>query len=344
MTGNRNSLKKRKYLVKENNTSLINLPSEIISIIESQLDIKTRNAMTKSCKTFNNFFQPGLYVTEALHYAAFGMKEKLDILLTRRRDLVYKRGSTVDPCGRIVHGTVYRIALGAKDWNPFPDQSFEEMTEMIERHMRTLPNGEEQIELQKAEQFPEGWEERERIREAIDSAAVKTVFAVIDRSNTDEDCKDAIEAFIRYLKSQDEVKLGYHYNDKLLSEAKDLYNYHCYRRFGGPTKRKSRLAAIKIIGNIQGRMTACLAMAHCDGLDRVTEEKKQLSRRTILDDGTPFFSSDLGSTYVVYSYGAGCYSELSLDDRSPQSLQNLCLAKTSYPLTNKVLHLNKRSL
>jgi hypothetical protein len=52
-------------------------------------------------------------------------------------------------------------------------------------------------------------------------------------------------------------------------------------------------------------MTACLAMAHCDGLGSVTGEKKQLSRRMTLDDGCQFFTPDLGCSYFVYSYYSG---------------------------------------
>ncbi len=287
--------------------SLVDFPSDVVRALGSWLDIKNAGHYVKTSRTINNFFQPNLdkeaepFVAEALQYAAFGKMKELDALLTKRPGLVYKRGTMVDPCGRIVHGSVYRIALGAKDWNPFPDKTFEEMAEMIERHMKTLPKGEEEIELQKAEQFPEGWEEQEKIREANDSAALKEVFAAIDKSETDEDCKDAIEKFINYLKSQNEVETGYHYNDKLLSEVQDLC-FENYNKFGGYDSRKNMLAAINIKGSIQGRMTACLAMAHCDGLGRVTEEKMQLSRRMTLDDGTPFFSPGLSSSHWIYSY------------------------------------------
>lgn len=126
------------------------------------------------------------------------------------------------------------------------------MAEMIERHMKTLPKGEEEIALQKLKQFPEGWAEQEKIREENDSAAIKKVFIAIDQSNTDKDCEKDIEEFINYLKSQDEVKTGYHYNDELLAEAYDLYEKN-YDKFGGFDSRKNRLAAIKVIGGIQGR-------------------------------------------------------------------------------------------
>ncbi len=293
--------------------SLMDFPSDVVRALGSWLDIKNAGHYVKTSRTINNFFQPNLdkeaepFVAVALHFAAWGKKYELDALLKKRPGLVYKRGTTVEQCGRIVHGTVYRIALGAKDWKPFPDKTFEEMAEMIERHMKTLPKGEEEIELQKAEQFPEGWEEQEKIREANDSAALKEVFAAIDKSETDEDCKDAIDEFINYLESQNEVKTGYHYNDKLLSEVQDLC-FENYDKFGGYDSRKNRLAAINIKGSIQGRMTACLAMAHCDGLGSVTEEKKQLSRRLTLDDGTPFFSPNLGSSHWIYSYYFGAWA------------------------------------
>ncbi len=311
MTGNRKPFtvsNNRKDIVNdENSPSLLDVPSDVLPVFGSWLDIKYKGRYVKTCRTINNFFQPDLekeaepFVAEALHFAALGMKDELDALLTKRPGLIYKSGTTLDIRDRTVHGTVYRIALAAKDWNPFPEKKFEEMAEMIERHMKKLPKGEEEMKLQKAEQFPEGWEEEERKREEKDSEELKKVFAAIGRSKKDEDCAKGIEQFINYLKSQNEVKTGYHFNDKLLSEAEDLYIAN-YAKFGGYDSRKNRLAAFKIVGGIQDRMTACLAMAHCDGLSSVTEEKKQLSRKLTLDDGSPFFSPGLGTSHYVYSY------------------------------------------
>lgn len=300
--------KNRKELVNDFKApSLLDGPPDVIRVVGSWLDTKSAKQFVKTCKTIYNFFQPNLdektatLVKNALHYAAFGEMKQLDELLTKSPALLYRNGTTIDACGRIIHGTVYRIALGAKDWNPFPDTTFEEMTEMIERHMKTLPYSYEEIELQKAEQFPPGWEAQEKIREENDSEELKKVFAAIDQSETNEDCKDAIQNFIHYLKSQKEVKTGYHFNDKLLSEAQDSYMEN-YDKFGGINSRKNRLAGIIILGSIQGRMTACLAMAHCDGLTNVTKDKRQLSRRIILDDGTRFFSPSLGSSHFIHSY------------------------------------------
>lgn len=155
MPGNRKPFivsKNIKDIVKvESEPSLLDLQRDLICIIGSWLDIKSKGQYVISCKTINNFFQPNLdkeaepFIEQALHYAAFGMKTELDTLLTQRPGLIYKRGTTLDPCDRIIHGTVYRIALGAKDWNAFPDQPFEEMAEMIERHMKTLPKGEKKL-------------------------------------------------------------------------------------------------------------------------------------------------------------------------------------------------------
>ena len=251
MTGNRKPFtvsKNRKDVVNvENDPSLIDLPPELIQLIGSRLYIKGKGRYVKSCRIINNLFQPALdeeaepWVKLALHCAAYGKKDALAALLKKRPGLAYLRGTTIDPCGRTVHGTVYRIALGAKDWSPFPGK-FKETAEMIEDHMKKLLGGEEEIALQKSEQFPEGWEKAEKAREEKDSAELKKVFTAIGHSRSVQGRVQAVERFITYLKSQNEVKTGYHFNDKLLSEAYALFKKH-FVAFGGHASRHNRLLA-----------------------------------------------------------------------------------------------------
>ncbi len=296
----------RNELAAEGAPSLIDVHSDSVGlIVNSWLTRKEKITMAETCQTYNNLFQPDLdkeakpLVEAALHYAAFGKKDELNELLKKHRGLIYKRSQTLDIRGRIVHGSVYRIALGAKDWSPYPEK-FEEMVEMIESHMRKFPDGENEITLQKAEQFPKGWEEEERKREEQDSAELKKVFAAIDQSVKDEDCAEAIEQFRAYLKSQNEIKTGYHFNDKLLTEAHALYKGH-FEKFGGNYSRKNKLASDKVLGSIQDRLTACIAMAHCDDLMRIADGDRALSRKLDVE-GSPFFSPGLGVDHFVYSY------------------------------------------
>lgn len=321
----------------EDKPSLLNLPSDIIRFVGSLLDIKSKGQYSKTAKMIHNFFQPdlekeaGTFIAVALHYAAFGKLRELDALLANRPGLVYKRGATFDPSGRKVNGTVYRIALGAKDWSPYPDQ-FEEMSEMIERHMKRLPNGKNEIELQRAEQFPEDWEVQEQVRQSKDSAALREVFQAIDQSETEADCKEAIDKFINHLKSHKEISTGFYFNDELLSEAYHLYGAN-YNKFVSFDCHKNRLASIKVIGGIQSHMTACLAMAHCDSLS-VSEQKSPLNRNMNLDDGTPFFSTKLGCSHLIFNYYGGVWrarsaaAPLQFFGEWPHVFQNLVRIKS----------------
>lgn len=357
MSGNRKqftmSYNRKDIVNDERDPSLLDIHQDVLKLVNPWLDIKSKGRFVKTGKIINHFFQTNVdneavtVVEEALHYAAFGQKNELDVLLTKRPGLVYKRGQTFDPSGRLVHGTVYQIALGAKDWNPFPEEPFEEMAEMIERHIRTLPNGEEEIELQKAEQFPEDWKEQERMREKRDSLELKKVFTAIAQSKRNMDCKDAIEQFIHYLYTPNKVTTGYHYNDKLLSEAEDLYLLN-YKQFGGYDSRKNDLAAIKVIGSIQSRMTACLAMAHADGLGLIAEKKKQLSRQMTLY-GIPFFNNGLGIFYFVHSNyddavrceGEMCAGFIGSPAGGIKWLKKLILQKDQVASNGKVPHILK---
>lgn len=313
--------KNRQELVNiENEASLIDSSEDVINICGSLLDIKSAGRYAKTCRTINNFFQPNLdkkaepFVSKALHYAAFGKMKELDLLLTKRPGLIYKRGKTLDIANRTIHGSVYRIALGAKDWKPFRLERFEEMAEMIERHIKALPNGGDEIESQKAEQFPPGWQEQEIAREANDSAALREVFAAIEQQSEnnelriDTDCQAAYEKFIHYLNAQDEIQTGYHFNDKLLTEVKDLYHTN-YKQFGGWTSLRNKIASVGIIGGIQARMPACLAMAYCHGLGKLMMNEEQLNRDLRLLNSSPFFSDNLGSSHYIQSCENGAASE-----------------------------------
>jgi hypothetical protein len=53
-----------------------------------------------------------------------------------------------------------QLALGAEDVQYHDDE--ECMTEMLMHYLKQLPNGDALIAQQIAEQFPEGWEEKEK--------------------------------------------------------------------------------------------------------------------------------------------------------------------------------------
>lgn len=297
--------------------SLFDLPNEMIAaipLVASETEATKIMAKLSLSRTLYSLFKSHLdkkaepLVAKLLRYVAFGKKNEVEEMLKKYPGLLYKTGITKDPCGRTIEGTAYRVALGAKDVSI---SKHEEMIEMIERYLRQLPNGEEELDKQYAKQFPEGYEKQEEERSKSDSAALKKVFAAIEKSNTDEDCKKAIEKFKNHLKKQIEgvITTGYHFNDHLFAEALELYESH-YDKFGGYDRRKNNLAAIKVLGSIECYFPACLAQAACDGFgNKAMDEKRELDRALLLSDRkTLFYDPRLGESHYVgiYSIAVAC--------------------------------------
>ncbi len=267
--------------------SLLDLPHDFFAMLGLQFDFETKStlaAMANTCKTYNNIFQPFLdefIINEALHYTAFGNMKRVMDYIYRFPWVIYERKKVRDISGRLLYGTVYQIALGAKDWSLYPDK-FREMVEMIEGWMRLWLDGEKEIASQRAEQFPKGWQIAEREREIKDSEALNKIFTAIAQSEKDEDCINAIQTFNDYLRSQNEIKTGYHFNDKLLIEAYELYNSH-HEAFGRYRGRKNKLVVLHILKSIQTRMTACLGMAHRNGLWYTAQNPDKLFNGQIIN-------------------------------------------------------------
>ena len=254
--------------------------------------IDERNTEKENIKTF---------LTHVVH----GEKAEVEAMIKRDPRLLLEKCKVKDEAGRTIYGTAYQIALGAKDVSPYPDQ-FEEMAEMIERYLAEH-FGEEERQKQYAEQFPEGFEKQEEARRMSDSFELNKVFAAIKKDKTTglAEANKAVAEFQNYLENQIKgvITTGYHFNEALFQEALKLYDEH-YDDFGGFDSDKNRLAAIKLIGFIQRFFPANLAQAVCDGIERVVDEKKMLTRGKVLDDKkTPFFNPNLGVSHYVYTYG-----------------------------------------
>lgn len=248
-------------------------------------------------------------IHQFLTHVVRGEKAQVEEMIKRDSRLLLEKIKVTDEAGRTIYGTAYQIALGAKDVSPYPDQ-FEEMAEMIERYLLQLPNGEEERNKQYNEQFPEGFEKKEEARRKQDSLALKKVFTAIKNDNSTDltNAKEAVKEFIAYLEAQkkDVITTGYHFNEAIFDEVLKLYDEN-YDNFGGYDSPKNRLAAINVIGQIQKQLfTACLAQAMCDGIGNVVDNKKQLSRKKLLDDNkTSFFDPSLGVSHFVYSFYEG---------------------------------------
>src|SRR3990167_1687160 len=249
------------------------------------------------------------HVHAFLTHVVRGEKAQVEAMIQRDPRLLLEKMQVKDEAGRTIYGTAYQIALGAKDVSPFPENKIEEMAEMLERYLAEH-FGEEERNKQYNEQFPEGFEKQEEARRKSDSFELNKVFAAIKKDKTTglAEAKKAVAEFQNYLENQieDVITTGYHFNEALFQEALKLYDEH-YNDFGGFDSAKNRLVAIKLIGFIERFFPANLAQAMCDGIGRVVNEKKMLTRGKLLDDKkTPFFDPNLGVSHFVYSYyGAG---------------------------------------
>ncbi|OGT36224.1 MAG: hypothetical protein A3F11_06685 [Gammaproteobacteria bacterium RIFCSPHIGHO2_12_FULL_37_14] len=286
----------------EEEPSLLDLSPELLLRIGSFLDTQSAGRYDRACKSIHRFFHTDLNILKLLHHAAFGEKKEVEEILKKHPELLYKKDITYDRCGRPIEGTVYRVALGAKD---ISINQGEEMVEMITRYLMQLPEGEKELARQYAEQFPEAYKAQEEKRRKRDSAALEKVFAAIEKSNTNKDCENAIEEFQCYLKKQTKkvITTGYHFNDQLFNEALRLYGYH-YRQFDGCDSRKNHLAAIKVIGGIERYFPACLAQAARGGfgrLSKVNEIRPVFRVLDVADGNTPFYHPELGVSHFIYS-------------------------------------------
>ncbi|OGT63785.1 MAG: hypothetical protein A3E85_00415 [Gammaproteobacteria bacterium RIFCSPHIGHO2_12_FULL_45_12] len=262
-----------------------------------------------------------------------GMKEAEKMLNDNprmRQVLLTTKAIVRDHAGRKIEGASLQLALGAKDVSI---GRHEEMAEMLERYMKELPDGEKEIAIQKAAQFPEGWEQEEETRKRADSAALKEAFRAIGVSINYAEEERAVNAFKAYLARQKEkvVRTGFHFNDQLYPEALEQYDQH-YKRFGGWLSQKNRLAMIKVAGEIECYFTANLAQAMCDGVGKVLDNKAKLSRSLLLKDNSAysFFHPDLGKSHFVFNfYDAAKRGDASyLPSWARVRVQNLCQTKT----------------
>src|SRR3990167_4623852 len=265
-------------------------------------ELKKSNFDPKSCGLYTLFKTPASeHVHQFLTHVVRGEKAEVEAMIQRDPRLLLEKMQVKDEAGRTIYGTAYQIALGAKDVSPYPGQ-FEEMAEMIERHL-AKHFGEEERNKQYNEQFPEGFEKEEEARKQRDLDALQKLFKAIDKAKNDHELDDAIKVFKQYLEKENtrEFKTGYHFNEDLFIEAMELYDRY-YNKFGGFNSKKNNLVAVKGFGGIEGYFPANMAQAMCDGVGK----KQQLTRSKLLDDKkTCFFDPNLGVSHFVHSYYGG---------------------------------------
>ncbi len=318
----------RKDIVQnEGEKSLLDFPDEILLNIPAQgsdnVSMEVMRLFSRTCHTLHNLFQPEIDKQDTkilCQHVVYGEMKEAEKLLAMNPRLLLAKALVTDEAGRKILGTVFQIALGAKDVSPFPDE-FNEMAEMIASYFKKLPDGEKEKQKQYAEQFPEGFEALEKERQARDSEALNTVFAAI-KDKTLAEAEVAVTIFQDYLKTQTQqvIKNGYHFNEVLFEQALTLYNNN-FDDCGGYFSDKNNLAAVKVLGGIQRYFTANLAQSACDGFGKVVDDEKALSRSKLLaDDVTSFFSTKLGIDHFVFSYYDGDLAR----DRARRSMSLGC--------------------
>lgn len=260
-------------------------------------------------------------------YVVYGDQINAEKMIKAYPDLLFCDEKVTDYSSRDIRGTPLRMALGAEDVKFHKKEVC--MVEMIHQHLRKLPNGEEIIAQQTAEQFPEGWEQREAERQARDRVALNQVISTIANPSGNNDAEQhidiekAIQAFRDYLAAENNGKgkvfhTGKHFNHQLLDEAFNLYKTN-YDSFGGYDNPKNNFVWRKVIGTIQRYVPASTAQALCTGLGRMVYEGCNLERKLKLYNeqtrrDISYFPLDtdtfsiLGRDFAVYSFfgcGAG---------------------------------------
>jgi hypothetical protein len=284
--------------------------------VVSMKDSKTAPIPAHSKVGQFTFFEDTLTLgPRLLQYVAQGKIDKARKILDINPDLVFYRGQVVDYSDRTLEGAPYHIALGAEDVAVY---SSEGMAEMIRGYfLKVFDNNEEHamraIKKQEGEQFPTGWEIKEKERQTKDIQALQAVFKAIQDSKNDNDCEEALQKFREYLKPKEIIKQGKHFNIELMIKAFELFDRH-YDKFGGEKGRKNILFWRKVIGYIQRYLPACYAQIFCSGLYRVLHDYKGWWRDTIFlfNYKESYYPLDQHSTFRLgyeYAVGARAYPE-----------------------------------
>ena len=275
--------------------------------------------LTRVSKHFHFLLQPDFIVNNFLHAVVNANQKKAEAILSDYphllSQLLQQQGQVTDYPGHTIYGSVLQIALGAEDVKYHDDE--ECMAEMLMRYIRTLPNGETIIEKQIAEQFPEGWEEKEKARAERDSAALNKVVTALENAAADDDCAAEISAFKQYLDDENKnsgvIKTGKHFNMQLLIDALNLY-VQKFNQFGGSwDSPKNKLFWCKIIGKIERYVPACYAQALCQDVYDIVQNGKKLERRLTFryDHDVTYYPLDSDPKFRL---GENCGYWASADD------------------------------
>ncbi|HSW71169.1 MAG TPA: hypothetical protein VLH77_04240 [Gammaproteobacteria bacterium] len=240
-----------------------------------------RKAVREEVLEFNN------QLRQLLWFVAHGKKRQAEALISQNPLLLLAEAQTSDFSYYYRNGKRYQrrilgaplgIALGAEDVNLYDKEGKkllgEGMVEMILRHLRRLPEGEEVIARQMLKQFPKGWEAREKKRQVADLHALLQVRQAIKNSSYNADCQAAILEFINHLAPKALITEGKHWNANLLQSALELGHLGYFH-----DPRKDNLYYNFIVAYIQTLAPANFAMAQAQGLKELLDQGKYFKRK-----------------------------------------------------------------
>ncbi|HEX2549362.1 MAG TPA: hypothetical protein VHM20_06010, partial [Gammaproteobacteria bacterium] len=258
------------------------MPTEIANLIMKFYGIEDKKDLFKERDSinFNQFFiklqenrRPR--IDNLLLHVIRGEQKAAEIIITQHPDYLLDPGHVIDFSGRQFYRTALQCALAARDVI-FKDNIKECMAEMIIRHLRMQPNGDEVIAAQVNQQFPLSWNKDESIENLKDMAAVEEIFKKIYESTSAEQLTLPMEQFRNYLKRKylrdenDNIIIrttGYDFNYKMLQKAYQLHIKYENQRIGRQYYyHRNDIAWVQVIGYLQRFLPACEGQIYAQNL------------------------------------------------------------------------------
>lgn len=222
-----NSLKEEKQTLTEKIYHSTSIP-ENISIIDEKKETKPF-----SCNRYIYFKidETVKKLSEAAEFVLWGKPNELDELIKKDTALLYQKVKSIDPCNRLVYGTLLQLAAGANDFNPI--QQFDEnKIGIVEKIAAHLPL--EEVIRQLSQQFPVNWENKPEVIEKNkrEQHAVDKIFLVVCKAQSKifddlkKECKNELNLFKDVFKVNltQLITYGWHFNSEVLLHAYQLLN------------------------------------------------------------------------------------------------------------------------
>ncbi|HVE43550.1 MAG TPA: hypothetical protein VNC84_00225 [Gammaproteobacteria bacterium] len=237
-------------------------------------------------------------------------------MVNRMPELLTMKATVVDYSGRRVMGTPLQLALAADDIQYRPDE--ECMVEMLEKHLKLLPDGETIIATQTAEWFPVGWVEEynEQFRRGVE--AFNRYVQDIKDARSEDGRRAVLQMFKDYLE-EEKTNRGVIHSGKLfcihiLAEA----IYLSASQFGCVDTDNPILDYVFChgLGELQRHVQASYAQAFSRGVTRIVRSSlvgdgdtvaimpgEKLTRSLVHKNNAYYYPLDSDPTFRL---GEGC--------------------------------------